>query len=159
MQVVIQQIQFAWKYISQTEFSGHGGFESFAYVLANWLFSFVSFIDIHDWNFSGFALALWLLVCSIGPIVFMRGVRWGLPYSKIYKIGKHGSERSVGRYVLTCLVRFATCAAFVGVLCGLDTAVGGSPNPFTCSVFALLGFALFIASCVIYIRVIANSSS
>jgi hypothetical protein len=99
-------------------------------MMTNWLLGFVAFIDIHDRHFSPCALALWLIICSLGPVLFMTGVTWDIPRGFFYNI----VERMY-RWAAVGVI-FAAYATFVGVFCGVDRLIVGSVNAFSSAFFA-----------------------
>jgi hypothetical protein len=83
----------------------------------------------------------------------MRGVRWSLPFGLIYRIGKDDSRRRIPRAAAILAGVWIACVA---LFCGLDAAVSGAANAFTCGVVAIGAAALLVAAAAVYERVICK---
>jgi hypothetical protein len=153
-QTAFQQLQLSWQYIRQTDFSTGGTIGSFAYVLGNAFLRFVSFIDVYDCHFSPLAWSLWLLICTLGPILCLSGVRWQIPWH--YFIGiKNAGRSTLGMTVVWAGIILAF-AAFVGVFCVLEVVISGTVNAFTVTVVSVIAAVLALGVCLIYDRVICR---
>jgi hypothetical protein len=101
------------------------------------------------------AWSLWLVICTLGPMICLSAVHWEIPYHYFIGIKNKGKKSSL-RIAAVCIGIVFAFAVLVGIFCGLEVALLGSLNVFTVTVVSLLAAAFALGACLIYDGIICK---
>jgi hypothetical protein len=149
-QECIQQSMFAYQYVTTTNFS-QSPIGSYVYCFSKLALYWSSFSDKYNIKISEFARCWWLMICSLGPFVFMRLVDLEVSERSFFTIGQRYRFVPVVAVILSLLV-------IIGLFIGFDYLISKQLNFCTYSIIILLAIALCIIFLIVLVRYIPKQT-